>query len=95
MIKTEEMLRLGEKYVSPGPRGSGSDGGPAFARSGDRAIPGAKPQEGMSLRDWFAGQALLAKHGTWANSDAPVLAKWAYAMADAMLAARAQGGNDE
>jgi hypothetical protein len=44
---------------------------------------------GMSLRDYFAGQVLsgisnesLAKH-SWEH-----VAKWAYAMADAMLKAR-------
>lgn len=56
-------------------------------------------QEGMSLRDQFAGQALAAI-GTWApNSPAGFnlndsevrreRALWAYAQADAMLAARA------
>ena len=47
---------------------------------------------GISLRDWFAGQALA---GFCANSDpqlsnatASAIAKWAYEIADAMLAAR-------
>lgn len=50
-------------------------------------------QPGMSLRDWFAGQALSAKvtNGAWANSDGPVIARWAYAIADAMLSARSKG----
>lgn len=39
------------------------DGGPAFAHSGTdghEGYPGNLPQAGMSLRDWFAGQALAA-----------------------------------
>lgn len=49
---------------------------------------------GMTLRDWFAGQALAAEiSGRWANEiasvpDHPELAKNAYELADAMLAAR-------
>lgn len=38
-----------------------NDGGPAFPRTGFRTEDGpepfdAKPQNGMTLRDWFAGQ---------------------------------------
>jgi len=44
---------------------------------------------GMTLRDWFAGQVLA---GMWANpnvlGEAHELAKGAYAAADAMLAER-------
>jgi hypothetical protein len=48
-------------------------------------IPG-----GMSLRDWFAGQALNAalsseKHPNWSAS---ILASWTYAIADSMIAER-------
>jgi len=44
---------------------------------------------GMSLRDWFAGQALAwAGHDNWTSSDPRLLAERAYQMADAMLAAR-------
>jgi hypothetical protein len=60
------------------------------------AFPYAAPLEfhaaetGMALRDWFAGQALVAfgtypAHFTQRASDA-------YAQADAMLAERAKGG---
>lgn len=45
---------------------------------------------GMTLRDYFAGQALA---GSLANTDAPtpeVEAQWAYEIADAMLAERAK-----
>jgi len=45
--------------------------------------------QGMSLRDWFAGQALAwAGHDNWTSSDPRLLAERAYQMADAMLAAR-------
>lgn len=44
---------------------------------------------GMSLRDWFAGQALIGylaetKHPD--NATPSIVAKWCYANADAMLA---------
>jgi hypothetical protein len=71
-----------------------NDGGSAFPRA-------LGIHTGMSLRDWFAGQA-LAGLGSWAPSDpsasfggpgdrASVMARkaeWAYAQADAMLQAR-------
>lgn len=40
---------------------------------------------GMTLRDWFAGQALM---GMLANTSMPVSADVAYAHADAMLEER-------
>ena len=44
---------------------------------------------GMSLRDWFAGQALAwAGHDGWLIRDPENMAKRAYRMADAMIAAR-------
>jgi hypothetical protein len=66
------------------------DGGPAFphsvavAPSGD--VYGSDYFGGcMSLRDWFAGQALA---GLLANASNQVDARVAYAIADAMLVAR-------
>ncbi len=56
------------------------DGGPAF--------PMAYGYCGMSLRDWFAGQALLATAGYRESRDIDDIATQAYAIADAMLAAR-------
>ncbi len=49
---------------------------------------------GMSLRDWFAGQALA---GFMANTKRPTTiapddASWCYDIADAMLAERSKGG---
>lgn len=62
-------------------------GGPAFpvASSGGSTI-----NEGMTLRDYFAGQALV---GVSSNPESGCnsprdLAHWAYQCADAMLAAR-------
>ena len=60
-------------------------------RSGIEKISPTLP--GMSLRDWFAGQALAGlasaqdQSGAW-TSDAQSAAAWAYEIADAMLAAR-------
>jgi len=42
--------------------------------------------EGMTLRDWFAGQALNKCIDDW--SDTADAAKYAYEYADAMIAAR-------
>ena len=86
------------------------DGGAAFP-SGGVDVAANKVEspvhDGMSLRDWFAGQA-LAGMGTWCPwvndghnqsvadlSDPRVLAAraaWASAQADAMLAERAKRG---
>jgi hypothetical protein len=70
-----------------------NDGGTAFPALDilmDRD-PGGREYDaigtkGMSLRDWFAGQAMSgAPHGT------PIqVAEWAYMLADAMIAERAK-----
>jgi hypothetical protein len=60
-----------------------NDGGQAFPRSS--GLPG------MSLRDWFAGQALTGfAANTVDDKYTAQLAKSAYAIADAMLAERAK-----
>lgn len=69
-----------------------NDGGAAFPECFGREFYEVKPAPGMSLRDYFAGQALIAIANLY-NSGNP---KWdyaerarsAYAQADAMLAAR-------
>lgn len=48
-------------------------------------------QEGMSLRDWFAGQAiqgLIASNDAEAGDRVEELPAYAYSIADAMLAER-------
>lgn len=69
-----------------------SDGGPAFPMIGWKSPDGmlAMPNEpGMSLRDWFAGQAMkgLIAHPS-SEGSVTIVAQWAYDYADAMLAVR-------
>lgn len=53
------------------------------------ANPGAyEPDPGMSLRDWFAGQAISGLLASTDNCTAGVFAAKAYFVADAMLVAR-------
>jgi len=72
-----------------------NDGGPAFpVTPTDRSGQIAPTEFGMSLRDYFAAKAMQASYllhmeGTRnVSKDAASLASEAYAMADAMLAAR-------
>ena len=73
---------------------SKNDGGAAFPCAAE-AVGGNDGwlQEGMSLRDWFAGQALAGMHlpvynteGDYVYENMELIAKAAYWMADAMLA---------
>lgn len=59
------------------------DGGPAFPDW---------PHTGMSLRDWFAGQAIRARWGDGTAMTEEQAARMAYQLADAMLVAR-EGGD--
>ena len=67
---------------------SHNNGGPAFPN-----VP-SDPQyqswdEGMSLRDWFAGQAIASvSFSTMQRSSIKEIAEHSYALADAMLEAR-------
>ncbi len=64
---------------------STNDGGPAFPLY----IPGSKADHGMSLRDYFAAQALAgAKASRYLCGTDNSLAIRCYEMADAMLAER-------
>ena len=80
------------------------DGGPAFPNEIIGSI-----SKGMSLRDWFAGQALLdvagvnpslpgdkANTGAWPSPDELAMrrAVWAYLQADAMLTARLENHDE-
>lgn len=86
---------------TPGPV---NDGGPAFPQVAnhiycDGAIAVPVPYAGMSLRDYMAAKAMQgdlasqsAETGEWSNgASIAALAKRAYEIADAMLAARAGG----
>lgn len=76
----------------------GHNGGPAFPlRYEYDGVPSVCP--GMSLRDWFAGQALmslprLCAHDTLLNGITfeQHIARCAYQIADAMIEAREKGG---
>lgn len=60
---------------------------PAFPNTGNKGI---KPDPGMTLRDWFAGQAMPVVTALLGRDvgTADMLARDAYTIADAMLAAR-------
>ncbi len=66
---------------------STNTGGPAFPSHGSM---GEVTHQGMTLRDYFAGQALVAVSAMYCNPDAMgrKIAITAYDIADAMLAAR-------
>lgn len=63
-----------------------NDGGPAFPRSVSIDPHGNTvwDQDGMSLRDWFAGEA-MRRCPVYEHDEA---AAWCYERADAMLKAR-------
>lgn len=70
------------------------NGGPAFPVA-DSVYPNGQIQygfTGMTLRDWFAGQALagLLANATLGSEPAGEIARWSYETADAMLAERAK-----
>jgi hypothetical protein len=88
-----------ETPAAPQPQQSSySDGGPAFPRTGYECTNGdwVRPQLGMTLRDWFAGQAIgdlaiYSMQDEWARSGPEwrdAAAGEAYKFADAMLKAR-------
>ena len=67
-----------------------TDGGPAFPGR-CQSEQHVNINEGLSLRDWFAGQSLKAHRQAYRDKESAVMAEWAYQDADAMLAARAGG----
>lgn len=73
------------------------DNPPAFPlRARDDGSVFERSQEGMSLRDWFAGQALVGivtnALGKGAHANSETFAFGAYEIADAMLAQRTSDG---
>lgn len=78
---------------------SAKDGGPAFPRpysmagGPDEARQACWEQDGMSLRDWFAGMALIGlasacnSEGQW-TGEGDGVARVAFKIADAMLTER-------
>lgn len=64
-------------------------GGPAFPPSIAYQDKGEyRPYHGMTLRDYFAGQALAIVSAPCSDAS---LAAWCYQIADAMLAEREKG----
>ena len=59
------------------------DGGPAFPSQNGHYF-----EPGMTLRDWFAGQALAGMLDRAYGIKCEIIAARSYEMADAMLAAR-------
>jgi hypothetical protein len=68
-----------------------SDGGPAFPTVETEHF---RTVDGMSLRDWFAGQAMAAMNVSLSASPSTIslTASTAFEFADAMIAARKTGG---
>lgn len=68
------------------------DGGPAFPWEDMKDTNGEpRATAGMSLRDWFAGQALsgiMSNSGSFASMSDSQVAETSYSAADAMLSAR-------
>jgi hypothetical protein len=85
-----------ETPAAPQPQQSSySDGGPAFPCPDDynqdgTPIYGPRNLQGMTLRDWFAGQALagLLGNSNYGPPNSKEDANMAYLIADAMLKAR-------
>ena len=73
------------------------DGGPAFPCESYGLKNGKEttvPAQGMTLRDWFAGQALFGLCAHVGPVDKTKDTIFAYQIADAMLAARKGGASE-
>jgi hypothetical protein len=94
-----DALRASLQSIAVGDDDTQQDGGPAFPCTvwGPRGFKLGESM-GMTLRDWFAGQALAgvcANHAwgdNFSTSDAEHNARAAYVCADAMIKARAAAG---
>lgn len=80
-----------------------NDGGPAYPQnfeimaSGEVVSTGnLTPSgfQGLSLRDYFAAQALVFLSKTYGSQSSGVVASAAYGLADAMILARGTHGDD-
>jgi len=75
------------------------NGGPAFPRHYGTALRADREEQlwhgGMTLRDWFAGQAFAAIYPQWRGGDIKVVAKEAIAAADALIAELKQEATHE
>ena len=79
---------------------SKNDGGPAFpcpgthgqqwGNAGEWLVRPVEAEDGMTLRDWFAGQALVAIINDRQGSTVRDMADRAYIYADIMLEARGE-----
>ncbi len=65
-----------------------NDGGYAFPIFGPERGPDTYVQYGMSLLDWFAGQAAPTLRAMWPDAPDEEIAELAYDLADAMLKER-------
>lgn len=83
------MARGRGKRVRSESCGVKETGGPAFPLSGDIPVHNMDEQKGMTLRDYFAGQALAGlSRGVGLDLERHDLARRSYTIADAMLAER-------
>jgi len=64
------------------------DGGPAFPVPDQQHSGGLDGYYGMTLRDYFAAKAMQGLVVNGENINPPILAGYAYELADAMLRAR-------
>lgn len=75
------------------PLANANDGGPAFPVVETDHVMGTRIDPGMTLRDYFAAQAMAAmlslEQVHLSNSETEI-AVWAYSQADAMLAVRSR-----
>lgn len=71
---------------------SKDDGGPAFPQPTNEGLQ----FDGMSLRDWFAGQVLAGVMSRDGLTNVPeMICADVYILADAMLAARSKGPSND
>lgn len=67
-----------------------NDGGPAFPTQQEHEFDtqmGYWNHEGMTLRDYFAGQALSGIIAQYPTADSKTVARYTYQIADAMIEA--------